>query len=78
MSARQIAEVVRTDEARCAGVIRDFNGVHPRTGGGRPKKIDEPTWARNVAIALARPQDLGEAETHWSLRRLCRYSIRSR
>jgi transposase len=81
MSARQIAEVVRTDENQVRRVIRDFNAdgmasLHPRSGGGRPKKIDEPTRARVVAIALARPQDLGEAETHWSLRRLRRYLIR--
>jgi transposase len=83
MSARQIAEVVRTDENQVRRVVKEFNtdgmaSLHPRTGGGRPRKIDEPTRARIVAIALAHPQDLGEAETHWSLRRLRRYLLRTR
>lgn len=82
MSARQIADVVRSDENQVRRVIREFNAdgmasLHPRTGGGRPRKIDEATRARIVAIALAHPQDLGQAETHWSLRRLRRYLIRA-
>jgi transposase len=83
MSAGQIADVVRTDENQVRRVIHEFNAdgmasLHPRTGGGRPRKIDDPTRARIVAIALAHPQDLGEAETHWSLRRLRRYLIRAK
>jgi len=83
MSARQIAEAVRTDDNQVRRVIREFNAdgmasLDPRTGGGRPTKIDEPTRARIVAIALAHPQDLGEAETRWSLRRLRRYLIRTK
>jgi transposase len=83
ISARQIAEVVRSDENQVRRVIREFNAdgmasLHPRTGGGRPRKIDDATRARIVVIALAHPQDLGEAETHWSLRRLRRYLVRAR
>ena len=45
-------------------------------GGGRPRRIDEPTRERIRAIALARPRDLGEPGTRWSLTTLRRYLVR--
>src|SRR5439155_333511 len=83
MAARQIADVLRTDENQVRRVIHEFNAdgmasLHPPTGGGRPRRIDEPTRMRIRDVALARPGDLGEPGTRWSLSRLRRYLIRRR
>lgn len=81
MSARQIAQVVRTDENQVRRVIHEFNtlgmdSLRPHLGGGRPQAIDQPTRDRIVAIALACPRRYGEPLNRWSLRRLRRYLIR--
>jgi transposase len=83
MAARQIADVLRTDENQVRRVIHEFNAdgmasLRPPTGGGRPRRIDEPTRMRIRDIALARPGDLGEPGTRWSLARLRRYLMRRR
>jgi transposase len=64
-------------------VIVEFNAdgmdsLRPPTGGGHPRRIDDATKERIREIALARPCDLGEPGTRWSLRRLRRYLIRTR
>jgi transposase len=83
MNARQIAQVVRTDENQVRRVIHEFNtlgmdSLRPHVGGGRPPTIDQPTRDRIVAIALACPRCYGEPLNRWSLRRLRRYLIRRR
>lgn len=80
MSARQIADVLLTDENQVRRVIREFNSdgmtsLHPPTRGGRPRRIDEEIRERIRDIALSRPCDLGEPGTRWSLRRMRRYLI---
>ena len=50
----------------------------PRIGGGRPRRIDDAARQEIRGIALARPRDLGEPGTRWSLSRLRRYLIRNR
>lgn len=82
MAARQIAGVLQTDENQVRRVIREFNedgmaSLRPRTGGGRPRKVSEVTRQRVIDAALARPGDLGEPGTRWSLRRLRRYLVRA-
>jgi transposase len=63
-------------------VIAEFNAdgmesLRPRIGGGRLRRIDDAARERIRAIALARPQDLDEPGTRWSLTTLRRYLIRS-
>jgi transposase len=82
-SAPQIASVLLSDENQVRRVIAEFNAdgmdsLRPPTGGGHPRRIDEPTRERIRAVALARPGDLGEAGTRWSLARLRRYLVRHR
>ena len=82
-SAPEIARVLQTDENQVRRVIRDFNAdgmgsLRPRIGGGRPRRIDDVARQEIRAIALARPRDLGEPGTRWSLARLRRYLIRHR
>ena len=83
-STPEIARVLQTDENQVRRVIRDFNAdgmgsLRPPTGGGRPRR-ESMTAAREEirAIALARPRDLGEPGTRWSLATLRRYLIRTR
>ena len=83
MSAAQIARAVTSDESQVRRVIHDFNAngmdsLRPSSGGGRPRRIDDATRSRIVAIGLARPQDLGDAGMRWSLRRLRSYLLRHR
>jgi transposase len=83
MSAPQIAQVVRTDQNQVRRVIHEFNALgmeslRPFVGGGRPRRIDQPTCDRVVAIALACPRFHGEPLNRWSLRRLRRYLLRRR
>ena len=83
MAAAQIAVVLQTDENQVRRVIAEFNSdgmdsLRPPTGGGHPRRIDDATKERVRAIALARPGDLGEPGTRWSLTRLRRYLIRRR
>ena len=64
-------------------MIAEFNAdgmasLRPRIGGGRPRRIDDATREKIRAIALARPRDLGEPGTRWSLATLRRYLIGQR
>ena len=82
-SAPEIARVLQTDENQVRRVIGEFNtdgmaSLRPPTGGGRPRRIDDAARERIRAIALARPGDLGEPGTRWSLATLRRYLIRHR
>ncbi len=79
MAAGQIARALSSDENQVRRVIREFNedgmaSLRPRIGGGRPRRSDSTAM---VNTALARPGDLGEPGTRWTLRRLRRYLIRS-
>ena len=82
-SAPEIARVLRTDENQVRRVIGEFNSdgmasLRPPIGGGRPRKIDDTARRRIRAIALARPRELGEPGTRWSLATLRRYLVRHR
>jgi transposase len=82
-SAPQIAQVLQTDESQVRRVIAEFNAdgmasFRPPMGGGRPRRIDDAAREEIRAIALARPRDLGEPGTRWSLTTLRRYLIRTR
>lgn len=82
-SAAEIARVLGTDENQVRRVIREFNShamesLRPPSGDGRPRRIDEGTRERIRAVALARPSDLGQPGTRWSLATLRRYLVRSR
>ena len=81
--APQIAQVLQTDENQVRRVIGEFNAdgmesLRPPTGGGRPRRIDEPARDRIRAVALARPCDLDEPGTRWSLTTMRRYLVRSK
>jgi transposase len=83
VAAAQIAQVLQTDENQVRRVIADFNAdgmdsLRPPTGGGHPRRIDDATRERIRDVALARPCDLGEPGTRWSLTRLRRYLLRQR
>ena len=83
VAAGQIAQVLQTDENQVRRVIAEFNAdgmdsLRPPTGGGHPRRIDDATREQIRDIALARPGDLGEPATRWSLARLRRYLIRGR
>lgn len=83
VAAAQIATMLRTDENQVRRVIREFNAdgmasLRPPTRGGRPRKVADATRQRVVDAALARPGDLGEPGTRWSLRRLRRYLVRAK
>jgi transposase len=80
-TASEIARVLQTDENQVRRVIREFNEMgmdclRPPSGGGCPRRIDYETRERIRAVALARPQDLGEPFTRWSLTTLRRYLVR--
>jgi transposase len=82
-SASQIAQVLQTDENQVRRVIREFNAdgmasLRPPTGDGRPRRIDGAARERIRAVVLARPGDLGEPRTRWSLATLRRYLVHSR
>ncbi len=82
-SAVEIARVLQTDENQVRRVIREFNeagmaSLRPPSGDGRPRRIDDTARERIRAIALARPRDLGEPGTRWSLATLRRYLVRQR
>lgn len=80
-TASEIARVLQTDENQVRRVIREFNEMgmdflRPPSGGGRPRRIDHEARERIRAVALARPRDLGEPGTRWSLTTLRRYLVR--
>jgi transposase len=82
-TAAEIARVLQTDENQVRRVIGEFNAdgmgsLRPRIGGGRPRRIDDSARQEIRRIALARPRDLGEPGTRWSLSTLRRYLIRHR
>lgn len=82
-SAPEIARVLQTDENQVRRVITEFNAdgmasLRPRIGGGRPRRIDDAAREKIRAIALARPHDLGQPGTRWSLTTLRRYLVRQR
>jgi len=82
-SAPEIARVLQTDENQVRRVITEFNAgamasLRPRIGGGRPKRIDDAAREQIRGIALARPRDLGEPGTRWSLTTLRRHLVRRR
>jgi transposase len=82
-SAPEIARVLQTDENQVRRVIAEFNvdgvaSLRPRIGGGRPRRIDDAVREQIRAIALARPRDVGEPGTRWSLATLRRYLVRHR
>jgi transposase len=82
-SAPEIARVLQTDENQVRRVIAEFNvdgmaSLRPRIGGGRPKRIDDAAREKIRGIALARPRDLGEPGTRWSLTTLRRLLLRRR
>jgi transposase len=79
--APHIARVLQTDENQVRQVIREFNAdgmasLRPPTGDGRPRRIDDAAREEIHAVALARPGDLGEPGTRWSLTTLRRYLVR--
>jgi transposase len=83
VAAAQIAQVLQTDENQVRRVIADFNAdgmdsLRPPTGGGHPRRIDDNNREAIRAIVLARPCDLGEPGTRWSLTRLRCYLVRQR
>jgi transposase len=83
VAAPQIARVLQTDENQVRRVIAEFNAdgmdsLRPPTGGGHPRRIDDHTREMIRAVALARPGDLGEPGTRWTLTRLRRYLVRHR
>lgn len=82
-SVPEIARVLQTDESQVRRVVGEFNAdglasLRPPIGGGRPRKIDDAAREQIRAIALARPRDVGEPGTRWSLTTLRRYLIRKR
>lgn len=82
-TAVEIARVLQTDENQVRRVIGEFNAagmasLRPRIGGGRPKRIDDAAREKIRGIALARPRDLGEPGTRWSLATLRRHLVRTR
>jgi transposase len=82
-TASEIARVLQTDENQVRRVVREFNAdgmesLRPPTGDGRPRRIDDAAREEIRAIALARPRDLGEPGTRWSLATLRRYLVRQR
>ena len=78
MSSAEIARMLLTDESHVRKVIHEFNArgldsLHPRYGGGRPRRITTADEQRIVAVAGARPDTLGVPCTRWSLRKLSEY-----
>jgi transposase len=82
-SVPEIARLHRASATHVAELIHAFNergfaALDPRKGGGRPRRIDEAQRAAIVKVALARPVDLGEPFTDWSLKKLRDHLVRER
>jgi len=74
-SVSQIALMHRASATHIAELIHDFNergfaALDPRKGGGRPIRIDQAQRAAVVKVALARPTEVGDPFTSWSLGKL--------
>jgi transposase len=75
-SVPEIARVLHSTEDHVREVIHAFNlggldALKPRWHlEGRPRTFDEPTRARIVEIATARPREIGAPFTEWSLKKL--------
>jgi transposase len=79
-SVSQIALMFQASATHVAELIHAFNAegfacLDPRRGGGRPRRIDPDQRAEIVKVALARPADLAEPFTSWSLAKLRAYLI---
>lgn len=82
-SVPEIARLHRASATHVAELIHAFNergfaALDPRKGGGRPRRIDADQRAAIVKVALARPAELGEPFTDWSLTKLRTHLLRRR
>lgn len=82
MSVPEITGTVFADAGHIRAVLNGFNergfeALRPGRSPGRPRRIDEPTRARIVEVALSRPQDRGLPFTHWSLPKLRDHLVES-
>jgi transposase len=82
MSVSEIVGTVFFDAGHIRSVLKDFNkrgfaALRAGRSPGRPRRIDEQTRERIVAVALSRPHDLGLPFTHWSLPKLRDHLIES-
>ena len=82
MAVPDIVGTVFLDAGHIRSVLKDFNergfaALRPGRSPGRPRRIDEQTRERIVAVALSRPHDLGLPFTHWSLPKLRDHLIES-
>jgi len=82
-SVSQIALMHRASATHTAALIHAFNdqgfaALDPRHGEGRPRRIDPDQRAAIVKVALARPMDLGEPFSSWSLTKLCAHVVQHR
>jgi transposase len=74
-SVSQVALLHRASATHVAELIHAFNergfaALDPRKSGGRPIRIDQAQRAAIVKVALARPTEVGEPFTSWSLGKL--------
>jgi transposase len=81
-SVSEIARLHRASATHVAELIHAFDEegfacLDPRWGGGRPCRIDREQRAAIVKVALARPADLGEPFTSWSLSKLRAHLLRA-
>ncbi|MGH2760162.1 MAG: IS630 family transposase [Actinomycetota bacterium] len=82
-SVADIASLLEVSQNYVRGVIHDFNdtgfeALDPKWNGGRPRVFDDTVRKRIARIALARPRDLGEPFTCWSLSKLREYLMNNR
>jgi transposase len=82
-SVSQIALMHRASATHIAELIHAFNergfeALDPRKGGGRPRRIDADERQAIVKVALAKPRDLGEPFSSWSLGKLRDHLVRRR
>ncbi len=82
-SVTQIALMHQASATHIAELIHAFNAegfpaLDPRWGGGRPRRIDPDERAGIVKVALARPRELGEPFSSWSLAKLRDHLVRRR
>jgi transposase len=80
-SVSQIALMFEASATHVGELIHAFNergfaALDPRKGGGRPVRIDQEQRALIVKVALARPTEVGEPFTSWSLGKLRAHLLR--